>query len=67
MKAACGTHGRSGIVTLIFVDMEMQNKDFLEAIIDFCYENNIPTVLTISHEKFDISDTVKMLSDLYKS
>ena len=34
-----------------------QNKDFLEAIIDFCYENNIPTVLTISHEKFDISDS----------
>ena len=33
-----------------------QNKDFLEAIIDFCYDNNIPTVLTISHEKFDISD-----------
>lgn len=34
-----------------------QNKDFLEAIIDFCYENNIPTVLTVSHEKFDISDS----------
>ena len=34
-----------------------QNKDFLEAIIDFCYENNILTVLTISHEKFDISDS----------
>ena len=34
-----------------------QNKDFLEAVIDFCYDNNIPTVLTISHEKFDISDS----------
>ena len=33
-----------------------QNKDFLEAIIDFCYKNNIVTVLTISHEKFNIDD-----------
>ena len=29
MKAACGTRSRSGIVTLIFVDMAMQNKDYV--------------------------------------
>ena len=44
-----------------------QNKDFLEEIIDFCYKNNIKTVLTISHEKFDISnekdfETLKKIS-----
>lgn len=33
-----------------------QNKDFLEEIIDFCYKNNIVTVLTVSHEKFDINN-----------
>lgn len=44
-----------------------QNKDFLETIIEFCYKNNIPTVLTISHEKFDITnakdfETLKKIS-----
>ena len=44
-----------------------QNKDFLESIIDFCYNNNIVTVLTISHEKFDITknkdlETLKKVS-----
>ena len=33
-----------------------QPKDFLSAMINFCYENNIPTVLTVSHEKFDINN-----------
>ena len=33
-----------------------QNKDFLEEIIDFCYKNNILTVSTVSHEKFDVND-----------
>lgn len=33
-----------------------QPKDFLTAMINFCSENNIPTVLTISHKKFNISD-----------
>ena len=44
-----------------------QNKDFLEEIIDFCYRNNILTVLTVSHEKFDINskkdlETLKKVS-----
>lgn len=30
MKSACGTLSRSGIITLIFGDMEMQNKDYAE-------------------------------------
>lgn len=29
MKSVCGPRSRSGIVTLIFVDMEMQNKDYV--------------------------------------
>lgn len=33
-----------------------QPKDFLKAVIDFCYENNVATALTISHKKFDIDD-----------
>lgn len=41
-----------------------QNKDFLEATIDFCHEHKIPTTLTVSHKKFDVSsvqdlDTLK--------
>jgi sugar/nucleoside kinase (ribokinase family) len=33
-----------------------QPKDFLTKMIDFCYENKIPTILTVSHEKFNIQD-----------
>lgn len=33
-----------------------QNKEFLDEIIDFCYKNNIITVLTVSHEKYDINN-----------
>ena len=33
-----------------------QPKEFLKEMIKFCYENNIPTVLTVSHKKFDIVD-----------
>ena len=32
-----------------------QPHDFLTAVIDFCYQNEIPTSLTISHPKFDIN------------
>lgn len=40
-----------------------QNKDFLEAIIDFCDKHKIPTTLTVSHKKFDINNAhdVKIL------
>jgi ribokinase len=33
-----------------------QPKDFLTATIDFCYANQVPTILTVSHKNFDISD-----------
>ena len=33
-----------------------QNKDFLEEVINFCYKNNIVTILTVSHDKFDINN-----------
>lgn len=33
-----------------------QNKDFLEAMIDFCHDNKIPTTLTVSHKKFDVNN-----------
>ncbi|MCL2440072.1 MAG: carbohydrate kinase family protein [Alphaproteobacteria bacterium] len=33
-----------------------QPKNFLTAAIDFCHENKIPTVMTMSHEKFDIKN-----------
>ncbi len=33
-----------------------QNKDFLEAMIDFCHEHKIPTTLTVSHKKFDVNN-----------
>lgn len=42
-----------------------QNKDFLEAVIDFCYENHILTILTVSHDKFDIREA-KDLETLQK-
>jgi len=42
-----------------------QPKDFLETIINFCYENNIPTVMTISHAKFDV-DNKEDLKNLRK-
>lgn len=34
-----------------------QNKDFLETIIDFCFEHKIPTTLTVSHKKFDVNNS----------
>lgn len=33
-----------------------QNKDFLEAMIDFCYKHDIPVAMTVSIRKFDIND-----------
>lgn len=34
-----------------------QPKGFLTKIIDFCYQNGVPTVLTVSHKKFDVTDS----------
>lgn len=42
-----------------------QNKDFLEEIIDFCYQNDILTVLTVSHQKFE-ADNKEDLETLRK-
>ena len=42
-----------------------QPKDFLTKVIELCFENNIPTYLTISHKKFDI-DNEKDLQTLKK-
>ncbi len=33
-----------------------QPKDFLIAMIEFCYENNIPVALTNSYDRFDVND-----------
>ena len=33
-----------------------QPKDFLCAVINFAHENNIPSYMTVSHKKFDVSD-----------
>ena len=38
-----------------------QPKDFLTEMITFCYENSIPTSLTISHKKFDIEQDRDLL------
>lgn len=43
---------RSDAVNLV----SKQPKEFLEAVINFCYDNNIATYLTISHNKFDIKN-----------
>ncbi len=43
---------KSDIVILV----SKQPKDFLTAVIDFCFNNKIKTALTVSHEKFDINN-----------
>jgi sugar/nucleoside kinase (ribokinase family) len=38
-----------------------QPKEFLTATIEFCHEHQIPTILTVSHPKFDIEEDLTTL------